>query len=56
MENVEENFLFVAFPIIVIGNVNAFVMVDGTEMDPPAYVPYDHLRIRTKVKEPSNIP
>jgi hypothetical protein len=44
-------FFFVAFPIIVIGNVNAFVMVDGTEMDPPAYVPYDHLRIRTKVKE-----
>ena len=44
-------FFFVAFPIIVIGNVNAFVMVDGTEMDPPPYVPYDHLRVRTKVRE-----
>ena len=49
-------FFFVAFPIIVIGNVNAFVMVDGTELDPPPYTPYDHLRVRTKVKEPSNIP
>ena len=26
-------------------------MVDGTEMDPPPYVPYDHLRVRSKVRE-----
>lgn len=31
------------------GNINAFILPDPSEMDPPPFVPYDHLRIRTKV-------
>merc|ERR1711892_1007265 len=31
-----------------LGHVNAFGMADGSAHIPPPYVPYDHLRIRTK--------
>merc|ERR1712012_1419850 len=41
-------FFFVATPVIILGNINAFVLADPSEMDPPPFVPYDHLRIRTK--------
>merc|ERR1719319_82579 len=40
--------LFVALPIIVLGNVNAFVVADPEAHNPPEFVPYDHLRLRTK--------
>merc|ERR1711973_488354 len=39
-------FFFVAAPVIVLGHVNAFGM--GEEHGRPEFVPYDHLRIRTK--------
>jgi len=35
-------------PVIILGHVNAFGMSDGSEHVPPPFVPYDHLRIRTK--------
>merc|ERR1711915_334618 len=41
-------FFFVACPIIILGNINAFVLADASETEPPPFVPYDHLRIRTK--------
>ena len=41
-------FLFVGIPVIVLGHVNAFGMSDGSEHEAPPFVPYDHLRIRTK--------
>merc|ERR1711913_152273 len=41
-------FLFVATPVIILGNINAFVLADPEEMEPPPFVEYDHLRIRTK--------
>jgi len=42
-------FFIVAIPVIILGHVNAFGMSDGSEHVPPPFVPYDHLRIRTKV-------
>lgn len=42
-------FLFVATPVIILGNINAFVLADPNDMEPPPFVAYDHLRIRTKV-------
>merc|ERR1712221_53017 len=41
-------FFFVACPIIILGNINAFVLADASGTEPPPFVPYDHLRIRTK--------
>merc|ERR1711990_398080 len=41
-------FLFVAAPVIILGNLNAFVLADPSDMEPPPFVAYDHLRIRTK--------
>eukprot|EP00092_Neocalanus_flemingeri_P097799 GFUD01124688.1.p1 GENE.GFUD01124688.1~~GFUD01124688.1.p1 ORF type:complete len:203 (+),score=24.46 GFUD01124688.1:85-609(+) len=41
-------FFLVAVPVIILGHINAFGLTDGTEMDPPPFVPYDHLRLRTK--------
>jgi len=41
-------FFFVAGPVILLGNINAFVLADPEEMEPPPFVEYDHLRIRTK--------
>lgn len=40
-------FYFVACPVIIVGHVNAFVLPDASEHDPPPFVPYDHLRIRS---------
>jgi hypothetical protein len=40
-------FFFGAIPVIILGNINAFAM--GEEPTPPEFVPYDHLRVRTKV-------
>merc|ERR1711862_40927 len=34
-------FLFAAIPVIVLGHVNAFGMSDGSEHEPPPFVPYD---------------
>ena len=42
-------FFFAAVPVIIASTVNAFYLADPSEMDPPPFVPYDHLRIRTKV-------
>merc|ERR1711892_995085 len=42
-------FFLVGIPVIVLGHVNAFGMADGSAHIPPPYVPYDHLRIRTKL-------
>merc|ERR1712228_837926 len=41
-------FFIVACPVMVLGHVSAFVLPDAAEHDPPPFVPYDHLRIRTK--------
>jgi len=41
-------FFFVGIPVIVLGHVSAFVLPDASEHDPPEFIPYDHLRIRTK--------
>jgi len=41
-------FFFVGVPAIVMGTVNAFVLADPSELEPPPFVEYDHLRIRTK--------
>jgi len=41
-------FFFVACPVIVLAHVAAFVAPDASEHEPPPFVPYDHLRIRTK--------
>merc|ERR1712243_387693 len=40
--------IFVAFPVIILGNTNAFVLADESAHAPPEFIPYDHLRIRTK--------
>ena len=37
-----------AIPAVIIANINAFVIADAPE--PPEFVPYEYLRIRTKVK------
>ena len=44
-------FFFVGVPAIIMGTVNAFVLADPSELEPPPFVEYDHLRIRTKVKK-----
>eukprot|EP00088_Acartia_fossae_P051726 TRINITY_DN5812_c0_g1_i1.p1 TRINITY_DN5812_c0_g1~~TRINITY_DN5812_c0_g1_i1.p1 ORF type:complete len:107 (+),score=22.85 TRINITY_DN5812_c0_g1_i1:32-352(+) len=41
-------FFFVACPAIVLAHVAAFVLPDEEDHAPPPFVPYDHLRIRTK--------
>merc|ERR1712126_724039 len=41
-------FFFAAVPVIIASTINAFYLADPHEMDPPPFVPYDHLRIRTK--------
>ena len=43
-------FFFAAVPVIIASTINAFYLADPSEMDPPPFVPYDHLRIRTKVQ------
>merc|ERR1712055_623322 len=40
--------LFAAFPIIILGSINAFVLADESGHTPPEFIPYDHLRIRSK--------
>ena len=42
--------LFVAFPVIILANINAFLPpADGHEVKVrPDFVPYEYLRIRTK--------
>ena len=42
-------FYFAAIPIIILGHVNAFGMADESAHAAPEFVPYDHLRIRSKV-------
>ena len=46
--------LFVALPVIVLAHINAFLPhADGhVEKHRPDFVPYEYLRIRTKVKKP----
>merc|ERR550539_890795 len=41
-------FFVVGIPVIVLGHVSAFYLPDENEHAPPPFVPYDHLRIRTK--------
>lgn len=41
-------FFFVAVPTIFVAHVSAFVLPDESEHEPPPYVDYEHLRIRTK--------
>ena len=41
-------FFFGAIPTIVVAHVSAFVLPDESDHEPPPYVEYDHLRIRTK--------
>merc|ERR1712106_618100 len=41
-------FFFVGIPVIILGHVNAFGMSDGSAHEPPPFVPYGHLRVRTK--------
>ncbi len=43
-------FFFGAIPVIVLGHVNAFLMVDPNQAERPEFAPYDYLRIRTKVR------
>ena len=45
----KKSFFFAAIPIIILGHVNAFGMADESAHTPPEFVPYDHLRIRSKV-------
>ena len=45
----KKGFIFAAIPIIILGHVNAFGMADESAHTPPEFVPYDHLRIRSKV-------
>ena len=40
---------FVAFPVIILGNVNAFFLGDDHHKR-PEFIPYEHLRIRSKVR------
>ena len=42
-------FFFAGIPVIILGHINAFGMSDGSEHAAPEFIPYDHLRIRTKV-------
>ncbi|EAT48020.1 AAEL000929-PA [Aedes aegypti] len=40
--------LFVAFPAVGLAMVNAFVQHSSEERERPEFVPYEHMRIRTK--------
>ena len=44
----KQGFYFAAVPIMILGHINAFGMSDGSEHEPPPFVPYDHLRLRSK--------
>ena len=48
-ETWKKGFFFAAIPIIILGHVNAFGMADESAHAAPEFVPYDHLRIRSKV-------
>jgi len=45
----KKGFFFAAIPIMILGHVNAFGMADESAHQAPEFVPYDHLRIRSKV-------
>merc|ERR1719341_1880994 len=47
-ETWKKGFIFAAIPIIILGHVNAFGMADESAHAAPEFVPYDHLRIRSK--------
>jgi len=47
-ETWKKGFFFAAIPIIILGHVNAFGMADESAHAAPEFVPYDHLRIRSK--------
>merc|ERR1712010_228919 len=47
-ETWKKAFIFAAIPIIILGHVNAFGMADESAHAAPEFVPYDHLRIRSK--------
>merc|ERR1712061_186931 len=47
-ETWKKGFFFAAIPIIILGHVNAFGMADENAHAAPEFVPYDHLRIRSK--------
>merc|ERR1719234_2441113 len=44
----KKGFFFAAIPIMILGHVNAFGMADESAHQAPEFVPYDHLRIRSK--------
>jgi len=37
-----------AIPVLIVGHLNAFVFVDPEEHKRPEFVPYEHMRTRTK--------
>ncbi len=41
-------FFFGAISVILLGHVNAFLMVDPNQAERSQFAPYDYLRIRTK--------
>ena len=41
--------LFVAFPVIILGHVQAFMTGDGSAHRREEFIPYDYMRIRNKV-------
>ena len=47
-------FFLGAIPVIILGHVNAFLLTDPNAEHRPEFVPYEYLRIRTKVPPPSN--
>merc|ERR1712013_932673 len=47
-ETWKKGFFFAAIPIIILGHVNAFGMADENAHAAPEFVPYDHLRLRSK--------
>ena len=47
-------FLFAACPVIALAHVSAFVLPEASDLEPPPFVQYDHLRIRTKVTVTTN--